>query len=387
MPLLFDLEPLTESQTDDALEFIFKAIGSGEDDPSIWDPIDNPLIARIVELFTQRGLTQIAGIRTKLEEWLAGRHQRSQGMAVAIRRPDGLMIRWDKNEMQLVDLYLSNLPPAQFTLEDHMLLIDYLFQRYLPADELRTEASWLATRSTLMGRVQANTEQVSTGQADTILGALPLTAADAMAMFTMTNIQRAILEYAEAHAAENVQKFSDDARHRLRRTVLAYAEQRNAGGTVGPALETQLFDQFAEMNRDWRRIAITEAGEALNQGFVASMPAGKKLKRLEQYNGACKFCRRIDGKVMEVVAADAPNKDGAKQIWVGKTNIGRSAAPRKRVGTDLIERKPAERWWVAAGIQHPHCRGRWLPVAEHKVGDDPEFSNWLRRTLSGELPV
>jgi hypothetical protein len=293
------------------------------------------------------------------------------------------MIRWDKNEMQLVDLYLSNLPPAEFTLEDHMLLIDYLFQKYLPADELRTEASWLATRSTLMGRVQANMEQTSAAQADTIISALPLTAADAVAMFAMSGAQKSILEYASAHAGENVQKFSDDARHRLRRAVLAYAEQRNTAGTVGPALETQLFDQFAEMNRDWRRIAITEAGESLNQGYVASMPVGKKLKRLEQYNGACKFCRRIDGKVMNVVAPDDPQKDGAKDIWVGKTNIGRSAAPRKRVGADLVERKPQERWWVAAGVQHPHCRGRWLPVAEHKVGDDPEFSHWLQRTLNG----
>lgn len=384
MPLLFDLEPLTEPQTDAALEFIFKAIGSGEDDPSIWDVHNNPLIARLVELFTERGLTRIATVRTQLEDWLQGRRTREQSTVIAIRRPDGLMIRWDKNEMQLVDLYLSSLPPDQFTLEDHMLLIDYLFQRYLPAEEMRTEASWLATRSTLMGRVQANMGETSSTQADTIMAALPLTAADALAMFTMTSIQKAVLDYANAHAGENVQKFSDDARHRLRKTVLAFAEQRAVTGTVGPALETQLFDEFAVMNRDWRRIAVTEAGEATNQGYVASMPAGKKLKRIEQYNGACKFCRRIDGKVMEVVAADAPNKDGAKQIWTGKTNIGRSAAPRKRVGTDLVERKPAERWWCAAGVQHPHCRGRWVPVAEHKVGDDPEFSHWLQRTLSGE---
>lgn len=384
MPLLFDLEPLTEPQTDAALEFIFKAIGSGEDDPSIWDVHNNPLIARLVELFTERGLTRIATVRTQLEDWLQGRRTREQSTVIAIRRPDGLMIRWDKNEMQLVDLYLSSLPPDQFTLEDHMLLIDYLFQRYLPAEEMRTEASWLATRSTLMGRVQANMGETSSTQADTIMAALPLTAADAAAMFTMTSVQKAVLDYANAHAGENVQKFSDDARHRLRKTVLAYAEQRAVTGTVGPALETQLFDEFAVMNRDWRRIAVTEAGEATNQGYVASMPAGKKLKRIEQYNGACKFCRRIDGKVMEVVAADAPNKDGAKQIWTGKTNIGRSAAPRKRVGTDLVERKPAERWWCAAGVQHPHCRGRWVPVAEHKVGDDPEFSHWLQRTLSGE---
>lgn len=26
----------------------------------------------------------------------------------------------------------------------------------------------------------------------------------------------------------------------------------------------------------------------------------------------------------------------------------------------LDEREPHERWWIAAGAQHPNCRGRWL---------------------------
>jgi hypothetical protein len=68
-------------------------------------------------------------------------------------------------------------------------------------------------------------------------------------------------------------------------------------------------------------------------------------------------------------------------IWAGKSNIGRSASPRKRVGNLLVEREPHEMWWIPAGLAHPHCRGRWLPVMEDQPGDDPDFGAWLRVTL------
>ena len=62
----------------------------------------------------------------------------------------------------------------------------------------------------------------------------------------------------------------------------------------GSSLETKLMDQFATLNRDWRRIAVTEAGEAQTAGYIASVPRGTKVKRVEQYKNACAFCRKIE---------------------------------------------------------------------------------------------
>ena len=142
-----------------------------------------------------------------------------------------------------------------------------------------------------------------------------------------------------------------------------------------------MFDRFGEMNRDWRRIAITEAGENANQGLIASLPEGARVRRVEQYANACPFCRKIDGRVMTVVPDSSPEKDGDTMVWPGKTNIGRSAAPRKKTPEGLVDRLPSEMWWIAAGTQHPHCRGRWVVVQQDPVGDDP-FDQWMAEALS-----
>jgi hypothetical protein len=379
MPLLLDVAELTDAQTDLALDFLCKAHGEDALSDAIFDQHPSPFIRRLVELFYERGLLRLTDCRDELGRWLEGVRHDPGPIPV---RPDGAMLRWSPAEMQLVRIYLSALPPSQFAMDDYLLLTDFLFQRYLPADDLRSEADWLATRATLMGRIQANLDHVTDAQADTLLAALPASAAAAKQTFDMTRAEGATIDYASAHAMENAVAFSDSARHRIKETILQVTQANIAErpGNIASTLKSRLFDQFADLNRDWRRIAVTEAGEAMNQGVTASLPEGARVKRVEQYRGACPFCRRIDGHIMTVVAADAPEKDGATQIWPGKTNVGRALAPRKRVGDALIEREPHERWWIPAGLAHPHCRGRWVPTARDEPVD-PNFSLWIDRTL------
>lgn len=154
-----------------------------------------------------------------------------------------------------------------------------------------------------------------------------------------------------------------------------------APGVATSSLQTKLFDEFSTLNRDWRRIAVTEAGEAQTQGYIASLPLGTKVERVEQYANACKFCKKIHGRVAEIVSPNAPDKNPETQIWAGKNNIGRSASPRKRVGNVLVPRTEEEMWQLPAGLAHPHCRGRWVPTLQDEPGDDPDFGDWLRSTL------
>ena len=126
---------------------------------------------------------------------------------------------------------------------------------------------------------------------------------------------------------------------------------------------------------------MTEAVENSNQAYIAMLAPGTQVKRLEHYKGTCAFCRKIDGMVFEVVDPSVPDKDPWTQVWVGKTNIGLSAAPRKRVNGVLVERAAADMWIPAAGVQHPHCRGSWLPTIQDQAGDDPAFGDWLRAKL------
>lgn len=375
MALLLDLTRVPAHHTDGALEYLHKAIAHGDGD-AIWDEHPDPSVRKLIELFTQRGLIRLSEVKKELLAWSRGARRQPGSRAPA---PPGMMERWGPDELKLTRLYLERLPPDEWTLNDHMMMVDYLVQRYLPPDELKSDAEWLTTRSALMGRVQANME-LKAKQAEQVAAHLPLALGQALARFPIPPAQRQAIEYANVHAGENVRQFREDTRHMLRAVVTRRAHDQALGIERG-SLKTELFDRFGTLNRDWRRIAVTEAGEALNQGQIASLKPGTQVKRVEQYNGACPFCRSIDGVIATVVAPDAPNKDGDTQIWVGKNNVGRSASPNKRVGDKLVPRTANEMWWLPAGLAHPHCRGRWVPTIQMQAGDDPDFHKWLVATL------
>lgn len=380
MTVFIDFTLLSEPATNDALEYIFKS--THDHDKGIWAPHESALIRRLIELFTRRGLDRLEHVKQAIIAWETGVNYKP---ADAIPTPPGMMARWNADELALVKIYLESLPPELWSLDDHMMSVDYVVQRYLPADELATEAEWMATRAGMMGKVQANMAGEATPkQADAVLAALPSTVTAAAQMFQLTPLEQHTLAYGKMRAVENVRALTDDVRHKMRGVVMRHVEEKVlTGDTSGRSLEGQLLDEFATLNRDWRRIAVTEAGECQLQGFVASVKPFSKVKRVEQYGNACAFCKKIHGRIAEVVPADHPDKDGTTQIWPGKNNIGRSASPRKRVGDDLVARTEDEMWWLPAGLSHPHCRGRWVPVLDEEPGDDPEFAGWLRNLLGG----
>lgn len=385
MGLFIDLLHVPISVTNHTLEGLYKALSDGHDhgDDGIWKPHQSPLLKRLVELFTQRGLDRLAAVKANLLDWQAGHLHKPSPVPAPL--PAGILQRWSGDELALAKLYLQSLPPAQWTLDDHMLCIDMVVQTHLPMEVLQPEAEWLAVRAGMMGKVQANmAEDATAKQADKILAALPSTVAGAVTQFVLLPAQRAALEFARVRAVENVRALAEGVRHKMRTLVVSDLEQRAFGDLPAgtSSLQTKLLDTFGELNRDWRRIAVTEAGEAQTQGYIASLAPGTKVKRVERYDNACAFCRKIDGVVATVVAANAPNKDPDTMVWPGKNNIGRSASPRKRVGDVLVERDPDELWWLPAGLAHPHCRGRWVPVITDRPGDDVEFGNWLRATLA-----
>lgn len=302
--------------------------------------------------------------------------------------PPGFLGRWSQQELALVKIYLESIDPLAMELADWSLVVDYLVQRYMPLEALLEEAEWLVTKAHLMGRVQAQIGIIEAGAAAAIAEALPGSIAAVEHMFAYSDAEQAILAYGREACCDAVVGLTEAMRHRIRRVVLDHQKRKLAGEEVSDtSLEADLFDKFDALNRDWRRIAVTEAGEMANQGVVSHMEPGTHVRRLEMYHGACGFCRSLDQRVFRVTTADDPKKDGENDVWPGKTNMGRSSAPSKRVGNDLVPRAPDERLWPAAGVQHPHCRGRWVPMAEDPPGADPAFTAWLRKRLDATRPV
>jgi len=163
------------------------------------------------------------------------------------------------------------------------------------------------------------------------------------------------LGFSELHTAEAIVELTDRSRKKIMDTILEGIKDR-----ISPQeLESNLFDEFGSLNRDWRRIAETEIGNSVNNGYlIAEMEKEKDPDAVIYMKGisaagACPWCRaKVDNQV--VVLLEWPPETGGDQIivegkqytaiWPGKSNIGRKRA----------------NWWTAAGLQHPFCHCSWI---------------------------
>ncbi len=371
--LLIDIGHVPACCSDHALEVLHKGMaGAGGETGDIWDPHYSPFVRELIEKFTARGLLRIEGVHAELQKWISGAMYRPVRRAPA---PPGRVARWTQHEVELARLYLSSMPPEKMALSDWSLLVDYLLQRYVPDTMAIDESDWLVKRGAALGRVSAH---LGTAGAAAVAAVVEAKKAPPLRSWQLTDAEDAILEYGRLRTAGEIVGMSEAMMGRVRALILDNRARWLTGdksASMGQ-LEKDLFDAFQTANRDWRRIAVTEAGEMANQGVIASLKPGARVRRIEMYRGACAFCRRIDGMEFEVVDPAMPNKDGWKQVWVGKTNVGRSASPKKRLGSELVDRDGEELWWPAAGLQHPHCRGTWHVLTEVSSGD-AAFDKWL----------
>ncbi|QWK20814.1 hypothetical protein [Thermus antranikianii] len=141
------------------------------------------------------------------------------------------------------------------------------------------------------------------------------------------------------------------------------------------AVGRQLLDRFGTLNRDWRRIAITETAAAHGAGFLTAM-IGQEVEWVAAQD-ACPYCRRYHGRRFLVVAPDHPHKDFQVHMWPGKTNVGRSFHPYTASGKKRSEGELAG----PAIPAHPHCRCRVVPVVGRSAYEDPEAMRRIRAIL------
>jgi hypothetical protein len=378
-PLLIDIGPLCDCGADHALEELHKALADPSGDDGVWRPHESAVIRDLIEKVTSKGIEQLDGLKEDLMHWL----HRSKFGAPAQKPsiPRG-MIRWTPGEVEAAQAYLSGVPKEYWAVTDYELLVEFLVQKYLPPDFAFTQADWMAHRAYLMGKVQAVMRDVTPGVAETMLQIWEDQKRLESAM-RAAGMNQAILDYGTARCADLIVGLTEKTRHAMKRVIMGYESARRLGDPVSnSSLQQALMDEFSDLNRDWRRIALTEVGEMANQGFVSSFAPGQKIKRIEQYQDACPFCKKWNNAVLTVVDPAKKDKDWDTEVWAGKTNVGRSASPYKRVGGMLVPRLDAERWKPAAGTFHPHCRGSWVALGTGPVADD--FSLWLDGFLADQ---
>lgn len=360
---------------------LLKANPQGDGD--IWRPHENPFIRDLIEKWTSHGLENLGDIHVELFKWIGAVYHKPS--VEPLPPKPGAFLRWTDGELEAVKYYLAAVPPDQFTVDDWMLVIDYLIQKYLPHDIMMDDAKWQAARASMIGRVEASLPKISAAAAGRLTMAVPFKTDAIIREFGMTRAQQAALEFGQARCCQYVTNISEGLRSKLKIAVIQWQEQAYLGTPSAIAkrdLQGRLLDLFAAANMDWRRLAMTELADNAMNGMIASMPEGTKIKRMEMYQGACAFCRSIDGMVFTVVDPAKRGKNAAIEVWAGKSNYGRSQSLRKRTGDGLVERLPDELWTVTAGPVHPHCRGRWVRIRDAVPGEDPKFSAWLNNHFS-----
>lgn len=370
--LLVDLAPLSCGCTDHALETLHKAVS--EDQPDIWAPHDSLWIRELIERLTADGLAPLEELRVSLWAWLEGQFHITHPVP-----PPDLLAPWSPSLATAVKAYLQGKPQGEWSAQDWSLWVDYLIRTHLPVERLQEAVTAAQRQGTVLGAIRATlAENLAPAQALAIVQAISAAGTLARAE-DLAHLNRTQAAYAQAKAADLIVELTDRARHGIKRLVLDHLEQNHLAGVSSAAnwrpLEQALRDQFGDLNRDWRRIALTEVGEAHNQGFIATLPAGTYVRRLEVYAGACAFCQKIDGAILQVVDPAKPDKDWDREVWAGKSNVGRSGSPRKRVGNVLVERTDSELWKIPAGLVHPHCRGRFVTIDGIARRDD--LTRWL----------
>ena len=191
------------------------------------------------------------------------------------------------------------------------------------------------------------------------------------------------LTFGQQHVGELLVDLSSQARKDISSTILGAIQNRR----TPRQLEIDLFDRFAELNRDWRRIAETEIADAVTSGMLLSEEETRREGETIFMIGisapdACAEClARINRKVVVLVPDSVPSGyvkvDGVEYeaIWPGKTNIGRSAGS----------------YWSTIPL-HPHCRCSWTryyPEMKELLGLSKSITSIadLRAGVRKEQPI
>lgn len=371
-PVLIDLQHVPCNCADHALETLHKAIAEDRDAALLWRPHESPYLRTLVEVVYQAGARHLQAAQDALFA------------ALGLGRPVALLRKadaWTDDEIAAVKARL-NKPLTEYRPADWLELVDLIVQTRIPPEFIAAQADLLAWKAALAGALQAIAEGGTTARpAD--LGALMdhvATGPDVMPLAvarTRDAAQVAAMDFAKARIGLHLRGLIEAVRQRMSLLIVRHIEERGLGRPA--ELATALREAFGTLNHDWRRIAITEAGETANTAYLASLPHGSKVKRVEHYEGACPFCRKIDGMVFTWSTEPLGQEQGWTHVWPGKTNVGRSASPRKQTAGGLVERAAEELWWPAAGLQHPNCfiDGRmpvytahgWRSISAIQVGD------------------
>ncbi len=348
--MLVDLSNVPVSQANQTVDWLCKSMEeSMADDPHPTDPLTGAM-EDATTLPVKRAL--LSFYDAVLAMLITGDHP-----TVAKAKPIWLP---RKTLCDQLEQKVMRVQPGSLTFTDYLDVIDCLILKYVRQDILEEEAKVAAIKQYLVGHLRA-TGAVGSGVSTALtVAALPKTIEQALAIWhDLRPYDRVMIEVAQANAARLVTDLTASARSKMKRIIVDAAKRRAGDGTAvfnPQPLSQQLQEAFGDLNRDWRRVAVTETAINAADGFLASLGTGSHV-RWVVHPGCCDYCKSMKGRVFRIVRPTDPARNDQTDVWVGKQieNVGRAISKRKRLddGT-MADRDDSERI-VPVIPAHPHC--------------------------------
>jgi len=294
------------------------------------------------------------------------------------------LINWQKFYKNLAKfLGLTSLKKSQnewykpdgdpFSIEQ-MNIVNNFILKELFIDPLKIEG--IAVRNFIMGHIIEGMikEQVEIETKAILLSKLPWELKIAAKEYNLTLPEIRAVRVAILRTANHITKISETARSEVANLIIQSHAERWDRSRLSQELFRKITDSEENLNRDWRRVAIYEANNNTQQGFIAGVKPGKYVVGVSMPD-ACDWClKNIHGKHYRV-RANAPQdyehlEPGTEEyneiadiwdseVWLGKSNIGRSSAKRKRIAPGEFIKREHHELWTPTLTAHAHCRCYW----------------------------
>lgn len=208
------------------------------------------------------------------------------------------------------------------------------------------------------------------------LSMLPKTLQEAILHLKLNPIEVNAIKFAYQYAGTNITAVTDRAKAQIKNMVIEGIQNRTHPKTLANKMFNELaLNDSSVLNRDWERVAITETNRSANDGFIASQPDGAYVVG-DSHDDACIYCKRYINLKVYQVTSDPPQPYGhldpttkkyaeiakrwEREIWVGKSNVGRSFSNRKVVRRKGVQRgrlQPRDHHEQGMPVLplHPHC--------------------------------
>lgn len=272
---------------------------------------------------------------------------------------------------------------------------------------------WLL-RAYVVGRFLAKSDVAGAAFNIEAVTKLPKFVQDAVKRYGLTLEEAKAMQQAIEEGASLMSNTSVNTMQTVRNVMAESLKKHGSGKSLLEELRHLITSDIGELNRDWMRVAITEANNIFNNGYLSLLKPGQFVIGISMPD-ACDSCLdQINGKVYKVRATPAedyseldPKSEKYRQlaeiweteVWVGKNNYGRSSSRQKRLdpgkgnSKDNLRHKHHHEFTMPALPYHPYCRCRWILINEEyqyvnedgqlklRVEDEDAWEKWYKENI------